>query len=497
MPIPASPKSLDASSERSWTLDRLPQRLPGGAFECLYCDEPTVHQSRDRLLVHISESHPNVDFDTVEEFIPARMIHSLRPMPDIVTFAVPIAPKGPAQSVTSAPKGPVQSVTSSSSSSTKAIDVVFSDDCFPCELCGRQYGCEADLLRHLETLHPDGTASGVVDGGEDETLRQMQKEEMKARASAEEGELAPESTRSTIPGVSPAMAVVCDLCATGQGKVFSSTSALFAHIKSKHVQHSAADHTRRMVKQQDAKKNGVFACGKCSKVFSSAAALEGHYDIKHGEGSVAVATPAKTVAINQAWWCHDCERGFASPQGLHGHMTTKHDLPSAPFPCPACKRIFSDVYSLKTHITLQHKNLDAAEIKAEDHCSCTECMRQFIGEKNLDLHWKKHHKTLGERPKIKSETTAARPTRVAALKKKIQTATDELESVLTHDITSEASSTGQDHFAAPPAEPTTPSELCTENSEPTADESNPEPSAELPRARVVVRRKLREEATDS
>jgi hypothetical protein len=478
----ASIASAEAHGDETlsrWAITNLPQRLSGGAFECQYCSERTVHLTRDRLLVHISEHHPNVDLDAVETHLPARVTGvAVAAAPQRLPSVVPIPP----------PR--------SAAVAQKLHDVVFRDDCFPCELCGKEFGTEFNLLQHLESSHPDGTADGPVEvsvekskaGDPEETmLRRLMAVETKIRNAADASVAHPPPAADpllNVQGVS-AISVVCDLCGTGQGKVFTSVSALFAHIKSKHLQHSAADHTRRMIREQQSSVQLSFTCPECRKAFRTADALANHR-LKHAAG---LSGPAAPVALNQAWWCHECERGFGSPQALHGHLTTKHGLPSAPFPCPACKRIFPDVYSLKTHISLAHKTIDPAEIKGEDHSSCPECMRQFIGAGVLELHWKKHHQQrVGDMPK--HEVPGPRVVKRAVSTKRItESAEEQLCAALTHDITAEAvDNSGGGPSSVSEEPPSTPSETATQ-----------EEPVEPPKARVVVRRKARieEEAEES
>lgn len=435
-----------AAAARSWTIANLPQRMPGGAFECLYCKERSVHLTRDRLLVHISDLHPDVDLDAVEEYLPSsRLSHCANPRPAPKTYSIPFAlpPAATAPSSSSSSGGVAdgggKNFVSGGGIAGKLLDVVFTDECFPCELCGREYVSEKDLLQHLENSHPDGTFAA------DSNLRRLMSVEMKAMEAAAKAAAADAAASSATAGAPSlmegqlaAISVVCDLCGTGQGKVFTTVSALFSHIKSKHVQHSAADHTRRMTKEQAIV--NTFTCSECQKSFRTAEQLASHRQ-KH---AAAPGGPSMPVALNQAWWCHDCERGFSSPQGLYNHMASKHAMAETPYPCPACKRIFPDVYSLKSHIALAHKNIDPAEIKGENHASCPECMRQFFGDNFLALHWKKHHQArLGDLPKDEKQAGAraastASPRVVAKRVVAEAAAAAVLSSALTHDITEEA-----------------------------------------------------------
>ncbi|CCD12388.1 unnamed protein product [Trypanosoma congolense IL3000] len=253
------------------------------------------------------------------------------------------------------------------------------------------FNSENDLLNHLETRHPDGTMDGPS-----------------AVDAAAIADVAQFTAREATAGVDQRVHVVCDLC-TSSSKVYNMPSALFSHIRFKHPSEDAAFHVERLLRAQ--KSAPSFVCKVCQKVFASAAALDGHFSSKHAE-KVEVMAGSGPVVANNCWWCHDCEKGFSSAKGLHGHMQNKHGLSSQTHPCPACKRVFADIYSLEEHLTLQHKTIRLSDIGLHTHAECAVCHRFFLSHEELHRHAVKHHKKDPRAPVLPFESPALK-TRVA------------------------------------------------------------------------------------
>jgi hypothetical protein len=53
--------------------------------------------------------------------------------------------------------------------------------------------------------------------------------------------------------------------------------------------------------------------------------------------------------------------------------------------------VFPDIYSLKDHVALMHRNLDADSIEGDEVFSCEYCVRKFIHQDRLDAHQQKYH----------------------------------------------------------------------------------------------------------
>ncbi|EAN84152.1 putative mitochondrial RNA binding protein 1 [Trypanosoma cruzi] len=373
--VPLKKMELTTSGRR--VLDFLPTVLPSG-YICNWCDmKNDVYPTRDKFLKHVADVHTEIDLEDVEQHVPllprgvveekSSTREEMRPTRRLAgveavaeTFTIPFV--ATRQVAVSIPRVIDKKVTQQ--------PVVFSDTEFPCELCNKVFQSEMDLLQHLETRHPDGSAGASTDVGQS--------------AIAEVAEF---TAKEATMGISQRVHVVCDLCLTSS-KVYTMPSALFSHIRFKHPGEDAAYHVERLIRTQ---KGQSFVCKVCNKAFATAAALEGHFSNKHGEQAGALLGQGR-VAMNNCWWCHDCERGFSSAKGLHGHMQNKHGLSTQVHPCPACKRVFSDVYSLEEHITLLHKTIHLTDIGLQTHAKCNTCDRCFLSHEDLHRHAVKHHK---------------------------------------------------------------------------------------------------------
>lgn len=299
----------------------------------------------------------------------------------------------------------------------RARSIRFGNGRYPCELCGRALVSELDLLQHLEMRHPEVNAPGVPSGNATSARSAS------AGASGEEGTSALSSTKLNLGSLmraemggaskkgkrrpasasavaSPALAgqivVSCDLCSSS--KVYTLASALFAHIRFKHPAEDAAFHVERLI---EASKHVTqrFICSYCSKAFSSEDALQGHISSKHQsqpDSPTVTRNPATAgllgvVAEKNQWWCNECEKGFRSGRALLGHKVSKHlhDLKS--HNCPACKRVFTDVFSLEEHMKQVHPTLSIDDLGLIAGVLCQYCDRRFLEVKDLQQHLLRHH----------------------------------------------------------------------------------------------------------
>lgn len=285
----------------------------------------------------------------------------------------------------------------------------FGNGKFPCELCGRVLQSESDLLQHLENRHTEVNAPGVASsgggvvevsssaggGGGKLSLGALMKAEMGSGTSKGNGKS---------PGVPSALSgqvlVTCDLCANSS-KVYTLASALFAHIRFKHPAEDAAYHVERMVEVSRRQGGGAslqrFTCSYCNKVFASQEALQGHITSKHEPDSPTVTrNPATAGALGVVtektqWWCNDCEKGFKSGRALLGHRVSKHMLDLKSHNCPACKRVFTDVFSLEEHMKQLHPTLAIEDLGLMAGVLCNCCDRRFLEVKDLQAHLLRHH----------------------------------------------------------------------------------------------------------
>jgi uncharacterized C2H2 Zn-finger protein len=200
-----------------------------------------------------------------------------------------------------------------------------------------------------------------------------------------------------------AISVTCSLC-PGSNKIFTTEVALLAHVKTKHSGVNTVEAVRKMIEENEVR---ALKCPHCDRVFTSDSALDAHVKGKHqqmltSDGttmSLSVANgnnvgssssssgggAAAASADANVWWCNACNKGFSSGRALHGHLMTKHGLQTQSLPCPACRRTFTDIFSLKEHVTLSHRNLDAAVYESEMY-PCDSCGKRFLSSTELDTH---------------------------------------------------------------------------------------------------------------
>ncbi|KEG09426.1 Zn-finger protein [Trypanosoma grayi] len=378
--IGVSLKKMELTSSGRRVLDFLPTVLHSG-YICNWCDRKNdVYPTRDKFLKHVADLHAEIDLEDIEAHVPLLPRGGLEEKSSVRDEARPTRRLSGVEALAekfTAPTAPPRQVGISiprnidKPPAAPAISAVFTDTELPCELCGRTFQSELDLLNHLETRHPDGTAGGPTD--------------MDPAAVADVAQF---TAKEATKGTEQRVRVICDLCLSSS-KVYTMPSALFSHIRFKHPGEDAAYHVDRLIRLQ--KEAPSFVCKVCKKVFATAAALEGHFATKHGEQTDTVTGQAR-VSMTNCWWCHDCEKGFSTAKGLHGHMQNKHGLSTQSHPCPACKRVFADIYSLEEHITLQHKTIRLSDVGLQTHARCAVCDRCFLSYEELHRHAVKHHK---------------------------------------------------------------------------------------------------------
>ncbi|CCW61762.1 unnamed protein product [Phytomonas sp. EM1] len=420
------------------SLALLPTVTPNGAYLCNWCVlKRDPFPTRDVFIKHVMKEHPELDLDNVEAHIPlptsgkrpmasstprqpparisnsrasddvvrpTRYVAGVVPVAEVVESPIVAAPRQVGVSVP-------RFMNSRLGVGPKEVPVTyeglkFSENCFPCELCGRMFASELDLLNHLESGHSDGTSPTDV-----ETTANISKYMRTA-------------------GSSQPVYVKCDLC--NLSKVYTTASALFAHICLKHPVEDAAFHVERIIEAQKDEK--PFVCNICYRAFTTQESLDDHTVNKHKRTrtiAVSALDLLGPVTDKTRWWCGACERGFSQAKSLHSHMVTKHQLPTQAHPCPACKRIFSDVYSLDDHFSAQHKGVTLADLGIETHVACPNCGRFFLSHEDLHKHAVRHHKKdprkpvrafdayngvplMGNAPRPATQTPAARAATMAS-----------------------------------------------------------------------------------
>jgi uncharacterized C2H2 Zn-finger protein len=351
-----------------------------GGFSCVICRHGEIFSSRDAILQHLAMAHSNLDVDAIEPL-------------------VPLLPKRQAATEVLAPRRRLQGL-----KTVADVDLVpppkplpfdqlpQGEDCaYPCEICGRSCLTEVDIINHLDSAHPP-----TREGADDEALKKLQ------------------ANDSATPTV---IHVICDLC-NGSNKVFTLQSALYSHISRKHPSFNPAIEMQRML--DACRMKTVHVCSRCGKTFGSQNALDNHFSSVHG--TVNVQETVNPLSSGNVWWCHECERGFSSERSLNGHMQAKHEWQTEMHPCPACKRIFGDVYSLHDHVSMTHKTLDPNDVAKKTSFKCDNCDRMFLRAVDAHKHAVKHH---GKDPRApidaapsqkpqQSEVDAPKRTRVVA-----------------------------------------------------------------------------------
>lgn len=412
VPLP----SLDEAEVRRRQIEQqatLPTITADGQYQCNWCvvRQATPFRTRDAFLMHVASRHPELDIDEVEAQVPvvqsrsssatpapsgatrsmpSRRLEGVAPLP---TPPPPTAPRSPriinspvapsSQRGISIPRHLDRSVAREAELTSPAgAEVSFAPGRFPCELCGKVMVSELDLLQHLEGRHPEIQAkhSSAAAQSSSQTLSKLMRRETSEPASA----------------LSSQIAVRCDLCQSS--KVYTLPSALYAHIRFKHPGEDTAYHVERIVEMGKHTKER-FICPQCNKAFATDDALQGHITSKHQKPPTntivtrnAATAGALGVALEKSqWWCNECEKGFKSGRALLGHRVSKHLYDLGSHNCPACKRVFTDVFSLEEHMKLMHPSLSLEDLGLSTGVLCSECDRRFLEVRDLQQHLLRHH----------------------------------------------------------------------------------------------------------
>lgn len=390
---------------------QIPQlNAAGDAYLCCYCppplpgSKPQVFRTRDMLFKHICTDHDEIDIEDIEDHVPIIVV---KPGTAAVASTVPpgASPATPQQPPTGAVRRPVaaqppgvgtrpEDAPPTKDALTGLINIDrYRIDQFPCEICGKVYTDEGDLLKHLELKHPISPSSvernqSQMTRNPDEVRPPAGTSQAKIMSAAEAAAAAKfavaalqkkESTR----GKDVMISVKCDLC-VGKQKVYTSGSALLAHLMGKHPQVNAALKIKELLAAAD--KTEANRCPHCDKIFSTQDALQSHITTKH-EG-ITNANTRTSVSAGNNWWCNECDKGFTSPQGLRGHQHSKHGFVTVPVKCPICKRMCPDNFACDEHIKLSHPT---ARWSPSNTYNCFECPRGFLSPEDRDVHMKRYH----------------------------------------------------------------------------------------------------------
>ncbi|CUG94409.1 zinc finger protein, putative [Bodo saltans] len=421
----ATPGGTIDTTNKKVMHDFLPTILDGGGYICNWCERrDIIHATRDQFLRHVVKDHPELDVDEIEEKIPRNgggaVKKSVAGAPGGYSAAA-VTPsaatprrrlanviQGIAETVVSAPPVPftTASIPSAPPAPSSASTTTAPPPDFTCELCAKPYPNELFLLQHFESAHPYGelisSSSTTVSFSEHDGRPSLTSsggggarklvENISDISRAQQLD----AVMGVVAGNKGGFIADCDLCAPKLMR-FTLPSALYAHLKIKHPTVDAEAELKRLSKK-DVKS---FPCPVCKKVFGSAEAMKAHHGEKHGVQATStsnstggVSTAASTLlnagALANPYWCHTCEKGFTTGKALLGHLTTKHGMSSDVHPCPACKRVFSDAYSLIEHVSLVHKSLSSKSIVAPEY-ACSECERVFLNTADRVKHTSKHH----------------------------------------------------------------------------------------------------------
>lgn len=423
-------------------------------YACRHCtlSDISVYVTVDGLMKHIECDHPSVDVD--EEPTPVKTTYNVQHLYGTMVRASagavgkPVLP-APIGSAVPGVGTPLSAPSSSSAASAApasngagnggslpvlpAVDLpgVISSNVvidgvrlfestgpvregeYLCEICAKIVATELQLLQHLECAHrdfgvpvQDRALPEVATATSATSSPGASEEEEGGGGSTIAGEVMRLMISAYVPSTTERIAIQCDLCTTQQ-RVFTQETALFSHIVSKHPNVSAAEKVKELMsRSKEAAASGdgdstggtasssntkKWTCEHCTKVFVSEVAYLNHVVSKHGGAAPHLKTLLPAVTASSMWWCNGCERGYGTAQALWGHLTTKHELPAQNLPCPACNRIFSDVFGLKIHVSEKHKNLDASVYDVDEFFPCSHCGRRFVSNGEREVHCQLHH----------------------------------------------------------------------------------------------------------
>lgn len=420
--VEASSPSPSTSPPLTGIAAKVPILVPGG-YQCAICgvsSSPEVFATRDGIIKHLYTAHEDDDdVEAIEGLVPA--LSAAPSSPPAAAVAVggggrkPLltgqAAKLERQRLKAAGASP------SDGDASKVRERIFSDTEFPCEICGKVYPNESQLLVHIEGKHGSevgGSADAVVElsspaGGASSSIG--------FGANATTADILAElQRRESTLGAGAGINCMCEHC-PGKQTIFKSIAALFSHVSAKHPSVDAVAYASRVLEQSRKAAGGAsaatdsadallsgdakapppppksFPCEVCGRQFGSADALSAHMLTKHQEAAAAAGMVNPTVA-HARYWCNDCERGFSTGGGLLGHMMGKHGHVAEPVRCPVCRRHHADGYALDDHVEQSHPAFFADryhKIGASREIQCPECPRIFLSPAERRRHVALHH----------------------------------------------------------------------------------------------------------
>ncbi|KPI89778.1 putative Zn finger protein [Leptomonas seymouri] len=295
----------------------------------------------------------------------------------------------------------------------------FREHHFPCELCLKVFASELNLLQHLESKHlplpPTSSLEGVNTAAGTAAATEKEKVAPAARSPAAVVTSTPSVNTEKTSNAPTTISVSCDLCSK-HSKIYTLPSALFAHIRFCHRNADTTYEAERMMREQ--RDRPVYRCPRCPRPFHDQAALRDHLWEWHGvareeakevllNSADASADPVTVTNDNLAvkyacptlppfsmkkrWWCGECECGFGTPLALAAHKREKHTAVTELFPCPACRRVFHDVFTLEEHVRTTHRSVQLVDMNLPTSSICPHCNRGFLDYVALHEHCVKHH----------------------------------------------------------------------------------------------------------
>lgn len=149
--------------------------------------------------------------------------------------------------------------------------------------------------------------------------------------------------------------VKCPHCAS----FWISTSALDAHIKSRHPEH---DETRKTG-------SGYYKCDKCQAVYNTSRTLLAHKQSRHnGE--------------TQGRMCKWCGKSFADWHGVMSHVKGVHEGVKR-YGCEECGKRYAKMVDRDAHVRMKHLGMVDFE--------CSACGSRFLRKGNLERHVQRRH----------------------------------------------------------------------------------------------------------
>ena len=214
-----------------------------------------------------------------------------------------------------------------------------------CDQCSEEYGCLANLKKHVKEAHQ----SGFLNPKSTFECKECQKEFKGRQFYITHFK---QKHKSLPPEYKDKPKVFCDQCPD----VFLSDERLRQHVSLKH--------TKKKVEKQ----KRIFSCDQCEKTYSTQQNLKEHRLVVHQK-----LTPYK---------CDLCPRKFGLKAILETHIYSVHSKVS----CDLCnnQKTYNN-FELKRH------KAEAHGIIPSDVVQCSQCPLIFKNKANLKLHIAKKH----------------------------------------------------------------------------------------------------------